>query len=118
MGCQSPASASGSRTERRTLPLSPLERQQETERIVEEWQGPVYGLARRILGNDADAADATQEIFLRVFRKLDTLDRSRPIKPWIFRVAAHHLQNCIRAREARRRREAACMRHEPGSQDP
>ena len=31
--------------------LSAQERQQETERIVREWQGPVYGLARRVLGN-------------------------------------------------------------------
>ncbi|HZN57325.1 MAG TPA: sigma-70 family RNA polymerase sigma factor [Planctomycetota bacterium] len=89
--------------------MDPAEKCRETESIVLEWQGPVYGLARRVLGNEADAADATQEIFLNVFRKLEAFDRTRPLKPWILRVAANHLQNCIRARATRRRREADAM---------
>ena len=35
--------------------------------LVLRWQGPIYSLARRMLRNEADAADATQEIFAARF---------------------------------------------------
>ena len=40
-------------------------------RLVEEWQQPVYNLAYRLLGQESGAADATQEVFIHLLRKLD-----------------------------------------------
>jgi RNA polymerase sigma-70 factor (ECF subfamily) len=45
----------------------------------------VYSLARYLLGNTADAEDATQEAFLRAFRHFDTF-RGTAIKPWLFAI--------------------------------
>ena len=45
----------------------------------------VYSLARYLLGNTADAEDATQEAFLRAFRYFDTF-RGTAIKPWLFAI--------------------------------
>jgi RNA polymerase sigma-70 factor (ECF subfamily) len=45
----------------------------------------VYSLARYLLGNPADAEDATQEAFLRAFRYFDTF-RGTAIKPWLFAI--------------------------------
>ena len=36
--------------------------------LVQEWQGRIYNLALRFLGNREDAQDAVQETFLAVFR--------------------------------------------------
>ena len=45
----------------------------------------VYSLARYLLGDSADAEDATQEAFLRAFRHFDTF-RGTAIKPWLFAI--------------------------------
>ena len=42
------------------------------ERVFREHGPRVYHLARRMLGNDADAEDVAQDVLLQVVRKLDT----------------------------------------------
>ncbi|MCI0650953.1 MAG: sigma-70 family RNA polymerase sigma factor [Planctomycetes bacterium] len=79
---------------------------EEFDALVREWEGPIYNLALRMTGNAADAADGTQEVFVKIFRQLRRFDRDRPLKPWIFRVARNVLLNRLRAAERRRRREA------------
>lgn len=51
----------------------------------------------------ADLEDATQDVFVVVYRKLDTWDRARPLRPWLFGI-------CFRIALDRRRRASA--RHE------
>ena len=43
----------------------------------------VYSLCLRMLRNQAEAEDATQETFVRVHRYLDRFDSSRPLEPWL-----------------------------------
>ena len=45
--------------------------------MILEWQQPIYNLAYRMLGNEADAADATQDIFTRVIAGIDRFDAER-----------------------------------------
>ncbi len=47
----------------------------------------VLSLAMRILGHRAEAEDAAQEVFLRMFRAIDRVDPARPLTPWLARVA-------------------------------
>src|SRR5581483_11266230 len=42
------------------------------EQVFREYGPRVYNLARRMLGNDADAEDVTQDVLLQVVRKLHT----------------------------------------------
>ncbi|MBI1851011.1 MAG: sigma-70 family RNA polymerase sigma factor [Planctomycetes bacterium] len=89
-------------------------RNDELTQIVDAWHRPIFNLAYRMLGNEADAADATQEIFLAVVLNLNRWDRRRPFKPWIYRVAFNALFNFRRS--SRRR-----MQHEnraPMKEDP
>ncbi|MBS2033218.1 MAG: sigma-70 family RNA polymerase sigma factor [Deltaproteobacteria bacterium] len=44
---------------------------------------------RDLLGEPAAAADATQETFVRAFRKLDTLRDDARLAPWLFGIARH-----------------------------
>jgi RNA polymerase sigma-70 factor (ECF subfamily) len=57
----------------------------------------VYTLARYLLGNVADAEDATQECFLRAFKHFETF-RGGAMKPWLFAI----LRNVCRAEWTRR----------------
>jgi RNA polymerase sigma-70 factor, ECF subfamily len=68
----------------------------------------VYGLARYLLKNAADAEDAAQECYLRAFRHYETF-RGGPIKPWLLAI----VRNVCRAEYARRGALAAVMTDDP-----
>jgi len=66
----------------------------------------VYNLARRLLGNEADAEDVTQEVLLQVVGKLDTFRGECCLTTWLHRVtvnAALHL------RRRRARKPEVCL---------
>jgi RNA polymerase sigma-70 factor, ECF subfamily len=66
--------------------------------------GPtLYARCRRILGDDAAAADATQETFLRLYKHLDRAADNQHALAWIYRVATHYCLN--QARNRRRHAE-------------
>ena len=54
--------------------------------VVRRYQGPVYGLCRRLLG-PPDAEDAAQETFVRAFVHRERFDPDRPLLPWLFTIA-------------------------------
>ncbi len=58
------------------------------EALVLAYQRRVYGFACRYLRDRHEAADLTQEIFLRLFRKLDRFEATRPFEPWFWKLAA------------------------------
>ncbi len=55
--------------------------------LVQEWQGRVYNLAWRFLGNREDAQDAVQETFLAVFRSVKGLRDPKSFPTWLYRIA-------------------------------
>ena len=63
-------------------------------------QGGVYNLAVRMLGRREDAADATQEILLKVVTHLGSFRGEAAFTTWVFQVARNHLLTAsTRARE-------------------
>ena len=61
----------------------------------------VFNLALRMLGNRQDAADASQEILLRVLTHLGGFRGESAFSTWVYRIARHHLINAVtRTREA------------------
>ncbi|MBI1849651.1 MAG: sigma-70 family RNA polymerase sigma factor [Planctomycetes bacterium] len=87
-------------------PSEPSRNGEALAQVVLDWQRPLYNLAYRMLGNEADAADATQEIFITVLRNFHRYDSRRALKPWIYRVATSVLRNFIRDSKLRRQRES------------
>jgi len=59
------------------------------ERVFIEYGPRVYNLARRILANDADAEDVTQDVLLQVVRKLDTFRGDAAFTTWLHRVTVN-----------------------------
>jgi RNA polymerase sigma-70 factor (ECF subfamily) len=62
-------------------------------RLIGEFQRPVYGLIYRMIGDSADAADTTQDVFLKVFRGMKHFHGASSLKTWIYRIALHEAAN-------------------------
>ena len=60
----------------------------------------VYNLALRLLGDPEDAADLSQEVFLRIYRNLHRFRGRSTLRTWIYRIAL----NCSRSRLHRRKK--------------
>ncbi len=68
--------------------------------VVGAIQGGVYNLAVRMLGQRDDAADATQEILIKVVTHLGSFRGDAAFSTWVFQVARNHLLTAsTRARE-------------------
>ncbi|PYV55489.1 MAG: RNA polymerase subunit sigma-24 [Acidobacteria bacterium] len=61
--------------------------------LVGEFHQPVYSVVYRILTDPADAADTTQEVFLKVFRGMKHFHGESSLKTWIYRIAIHEASN-------------------------
>src|SRR5262249_35436673 len=59
------------------------------ERVFLDYAPRIYNLARRMLGSDADAEDVTQDVLLRVVRKLDTFRGESAFPTWLHRVTVN-----------------------------
>ena len=57
--------------------------------LVESCERPLFAVAYRMLGNVADAADATQNVFLKVFEHLGEYDGQHRAFSWIYRIAVN-----------------------------
>jgi len=67
------------------------------EEIVEQHSARVYRLAYRLTGNQHDAEDLTQEVFIRVFRSLDKFQPGS-FEGWIHRITTNLFLDRVRRR--------------------
>lgn len=61
--------------------------------LIGEFHQPVYSLVYRMATDPADAADTTQEVFLKVFRGMKNFNGQSSLKTWIYRIAIHEASN-------------------------
>jgi RNA polymerase sigma-70 factor (ECF subfamily) len=61
--------------------------------LVTEHQAAIFRLAYLLLGDADEAADLAQDVFIRAFRALDRFDTTRPLRPWLLRIAANAAHN-------------------------
>jgi RNA polymerase sigma-70 factor, ECF subfamily len=67
-------------------------------RLVDAYQRPVYNLAYRMLGNAAEAEEAAQETFVRMYTKLHTYQPDRKLVSWVLSIASHYCIDRLRRR--------------------
>lgn len=72
-------------------------------RLYAKYSGKVFGFARRFLGDDQHAEDVTQEVFLRVFRKLEGFRGDARFSTWLFRVTVNSCKNKRRSLDRQQR---------------
>ena len=62
------------------------------DEVYERFRRPVWRLARRLTGSDEEAFDATQEIFLRIWRGLSGFRGEAKLSTWVFQIAWNYLR--------------------------
>jgi RNA polymerase sigma-70 factor, ECF subfamily len=72
------------------------ERNLSFEEIFERYNSMVYGLVVHILGDREEALDVAQEVFLIVYRKMNTFRGESSLKTWIYCIAANRAANRFR----------------------
>lgn len=78
------------------------------EALVTRYHRPIYSLAYRMVRNTEEAADLTQEIFIRVWEKLGSFRGEARFSTWFFQLAGNHCRNRLKAMKRRR-----YLQHEP-----
>jgi RNA polymerase sigma factor (sigma-70 family) len=68
------------------------------DRVIRDIQGAVYNLALRMLWCPHDAADATQEVLIKVITHLSTYREQSAFRTWVYRITANHVLNMRRSR--------------------
>jgi RNA polymerase sigma factor (sigma-70 family) len=71
--------------------------------LYDRFNGEIYGFSLRLLSNRSDAADVTQDVFVRAIEKLPQLREPDRVRAWLFTIARHE---CF-ARTKRRGRSMA-----------
>jgi RNA polymerase sigma-70 factor, ECF subfamily len=89
------------------ITLSPEEEARLVERLkkrdeaafnqfVRAYEQRVFALVLRMLGNRAEAQDLAQEVFVTVFKSIDSFRGDSKLGTWLYRVAVNHCKNRIK----------------------
>jgi RNA polymerase sigma-70 factor (ECF subfamily) len=63
------------------------------EELISRYEQPVYSMVYRLLGNQSDACDVVQEVFLKVFRGVRSFREQSSLRTWIYRIAVNEAYN-------------------------
>lgn len=83
---------------------------------ITELRPSLHRYCARMTGSVLDGEDVVQEALFDAYRKLDTFDQTRPLKPWLFQIAHNRCIDFLRRREVRQEAEAAAIA--PDTVDP
>src|SRR5437899_7094429 len=83
---------------------------------VSQLRPQLHRYCSRMTGSITDGEDVVQDALFRAYRSLETFDDSRPLTPWLFRIAHNQCIDFLRSRGVRV--EAEAMAAEPDFIDP
>ena len=63
------------------------------ELLIARFQQPVYSLALRLACDPADSGDIVQDVFLKVFRNINTFRGQSSLRTWIYRITINEAHN-------------------------
>ena len=73
--------------------------------LIATYHQPVYSLLARTIPQSSDAADLTQEVFVKIFRGISGFHGDASLRTWIYRIALHEASNQRRWWSRHRRQE-------------
>lgn len=76
-----------SASEEQLLALCRRRDQEAFGRLVDAYYARVFGFVRRLVRNDDDALDVTQDVFVKAFQHVDRFDGRCSVRTWLFRIA-------------------------------
>src|SRR5438067_1439657 len=68
--------------------------------FVRDYYPGVYRYLLSLTGQREAAEDLTQEAFLQAWRRLETFDNRRPLRPWLYRIAHREFLQSLRSQHA------------------
>jgi RNA polymerase sigma-70 factor (ECF subfamily) len=71
--------------------------------LVENYRNKVYHTVINIVQQEADAEDATQEVFIKVFESIDQFKQESTLSTWIYRIAVRKALDKLRRRKTRQK---------------
>ncbi len=75
-----------------------LAKQDAISELIRRYQDAIYNLCYRMLGDAHEAEDATQEVFVKMYRHLDKYKSSYRFSTWLLSIASHHCIDRLRKR--------------------
>jgi RNA polymerase sigma-70 factor (ECF subfamily) len=67
--------------------------------IVNRYKNGLYAFLKQFLNYQDMVEDAFQETFLQLFTSRESFDTSRPLRPWLFTIAANKAKDALRKRQ-------------------
>lgn len=88
--------------------------------LIARYHQPIYSLLARTVLDRADAADLTQEVFVKVFRKIGSFHGESSLRTWIYRIALREASNQRRWWVRHKQQEIPIEQEltEPGARSP
>ena len=71
------------------------------ETLVLEYEKNVYNIARRMTGNSEDAADMTQEAFIKAYNSLQSFRGDSKFSVWLYRIVSNVCLDFLRSKNRR-----------------
>src|SRR5215813_3928711 len=72
--------------------------------LIESHRDRVFNITFRMLGNRAEAEDVAQEVFITVFKTIDSFREESKFSTWLYRVTVNHCKNRIKYLDRRHSR--------------
>jgi RNA polymerase sigma-70 factor (ECF subfamily) len=69
------------------------------EQLINEYSGPIFRLAYRMLGDRGHAEEVTQDTLVSMWHRLNTLARPEAFRSWLFNIATRRCLDVLRARQ-------------------
>ena len=85
---------------------------------ISQLRPTLHRYCARMTGSVSDGEDVVQEALFHAYRKLDTFDDDRPLKPWLFRIAHNRCIDFLRRRGVREGAETEAEADAPDSIAP
>ena len=73
-------------------------------KIIERYERPVYNLMYRYCRSEEEAADLSQDVFLKVYDRLPYFNRSRRFFPWLYTLAVNRANDWYRTSSNNRKK--------------
>ena len=68
-------------------------------KIVSRYKNGLYAFLKQFLNHQDMVEDVFQETFLQLFTSIDKFDTSRPLRPWLFTIAANKAKDALRKKQ-------------------
>lgn len=91
--------SAGNQDDARLVTLLQDGNEQACDLLVSRWNTAIFNFCLRMLGDHDDAAECTQRVFIKMYRKIGMLTQPASFRSWLFQIAANQCRDEIKRRK-------------------